>query len=404
MSSIQSIDTPSVVSKILIVHNAYQQKGGEDTVVEAEIALLKQYGHSVELFSKTNDVIPHMSRASVAVQTFWSKSSSQDFEKCLRQFQPDIVHVHNTFPLISPAIYWVAYRMRIPVVQTLHNFRLHCPQAMYLRDGKVCEDCIGRVPWRGAAHGCYRDSKVQSAVLAGMVTMHRMLGTWQNKVTRYIALNEFCRQKFIQGGLPADKIMVKANFVDFPQLPAQDRQGLLFVGRLSAEKGIEVLANAMQRIATQQIKQVKLRVAGTGPEAELMRKLSGVTLLGALNGDTVREEMSQASALILPSIWYENFPRTLVEAFGCGLPVIASRIGALAELIEDGVTGLLFDVNNADDLAAKIQWAENNPEKMLAMGVNARNLYEKEFTAARNYTQLMHIYRDAYKAVEGRIQ
>lgn len=381
--------------RILIAHNGYQHKGGEDTVVEAEVQLLRERGHAVELFTRHNDDIHKVSKLKLVSNTFWASGVAAEFAAELERFQPDVIHVHNTFPMISPAIYWVAAKHHIPVVQTLHNFRLLCPQAMFLREGKVCEACMGGVPWRGVVHGCYRDSKVQSAVLAGMVSFHRLLGTWQDKVTRYIALNEFCRKKFIQGGLPAERVVIKANFVDFPPPAVTQRRDFLFVGRLSAEKGVDVLARAARRI------QVKIQVAGSGPEQAELEQIANVHLLGALSTDDVRLKMSDSLALVLPSVWYENFPRTLVEAFGCGLPVIASRLGALAELVEDGVTGLLFNPGDADDLADKLQWAQAHPEQMRAMGVAARAKYEAFYTAEANYQQLMAIYRDAIAEVQG---
>lgn len=380
--------------RVLVVHNAYQHKGGEDTVVEAEVTLLRSKGHEVELFVRHNDAIVNMPRVAVVAQTVWSRPASNDFDQVVKDFKPDVVHVHNTFPLISPAIYWVAKRHRIPVVQTLHNFRLMCPQAMFLRNNQVCEDCLGTLPWRGALRGCYRNSKLQSTVLAGMLTIHRALGTWRNKVTRYIALNDFCRRKFIEGGLPAKRLVVKPNFVDFPSPPASQRQGFLFVGRLSVEKGIQVLVDASLKLQN-----LDLRVAGTGPEDHLLARSPQLKPLGALSGDQVREQMSQSQALVIPSIWYENFPRTIVEAFGCGLPVIASRIGALADIVQDGGTGLLFNPGDAEDLAAKIQWARDNPEQMAIMGLNARALYESQFTADINYQQLVAIYTDAINEV-----
>ncbi len=383
--------------KILFVHNAYQHKGGEDTVLEAEAALLTSRGHVVQHFTRHNNDISQMSRVSVAIQTFWSTPSAKDFEVQLRSFKPDIVHVHNTFPLISPAIYWVADRLGVPVVQTLHNFRLFCPQAMLLREGKVCEDCLGKLPWRGALRGCYRESRLQSTVLASMVSLHRGLGTWQNKVTRYIALNHFCRNKFIEGGLPAERIVIKPNFVDFSPPIAVDRKDFLFVGRLSAEKGIDTLV-----AASRMVEAACVQVAGTGPEAELLNAVPNIRALGALTGDQVREAMGGAMALVLPSIWYENFPRTLVEAFGCGLPVIASRIGALAELVEDGVTGLLFEPGDPVSLADAMRWALEHPAEMAAMGKAARAHYEANFTAERNYQQLLAIYEGAIAETKGR--
>ena len=379
--------------KVLVAHNVYQQRGGEDSVVDAEIDLLRARGHAVHLYNRSNDDITNMPKASAALQTLWSQRTSRELAALIQSFQPDVIHVHNTFPLMSPSLYWAASRGGVQVVQTLHNFRLLCPQAMFLRDGKVCEDCLGELPWRGAVRGCYRGSKAQSTVLAGMVTLHRALGTWQNKVTRYIALNDFCRNKFIEGGLPADRIVVKPNFVDFEAPAVNARAGFLFVGRLSAEKGVDVLVNAARAMGNAQV-----RVAGTGPEVGLLAGVPGVQALGALGGDAVRGEMSQAVALVLPSICYENFPRTLVEAYGSCMPVIASRHGAMAELVQDGITGLLFEPGNAQDLADKLRWAQAHPENMATMGRNARALYEAEFTAERNYAQLIAIYNDAIAA------
>lgn len=378
---------------VLVAHNVYQQRGGEDSVVEAEIDLLRARGHAVHLYNRSNEDIANMPKASAALQALWSQQTIRELAALMHSFQPDVIHVHNTFPLMSPSLYWAASRAGVPVVQTLHNFRLLCPQAMFLREGKVCEECLGKLPWRGAVRGCYRGSKAQSTVLAGMVTLHRALGTWQNKVTRYIALNDFCRNKFIEGGLPADRIAVKPNFVDFDAPAASARSGFLFVGRLSAEKGVDVLVNAARALDS-----ATVRVAGTGPEAALLLGVPGMEALGALSGDAVRAEMSQAMALVLPSICYENFPRTLVEAYGSCMPVIASRHGAMAELVQDGITGLLFDPGNAQDLADKMRWAQDHPQQIANMGLNARALYESEFTAERNYAQLIEIYKDAIAA------
>jgi glycosyltransferase involved in cell wall biosynthesis len=388
---------PASAARVLVVHNAYQLRGGEDSVMEAEVALLTAHGHSIKLFSRHNDELAQMPKMRAAVQTLWSGKSSQAFEELLQSFKPDVVHVHNTFPLISPSIYWVAYRLGVPVVQSLHNFRLLCPQAMFLRDFKVCEDCLGKIPWRGAVRGCYRGSKLQSTLLASMVTFHRAVGTWENKVTRYIALNEFCRNKFIEGGVPAHRIMIKPNFVDFEDPPERVRDGFLFVGRLSAEKGLDVLVGAAQRLEN-----VNFRVAGVGPKASLLKDVKGIKELGGLSMEEIKFEMSQATALILPSICYESFPRTLVEAFGCSLPVIASRVGALASLVTEGKTGLLFEPSSVTDLASKILWARQHPGEMAQMGRNARALYETEFTAERNYQQLIAVYQSAISEVKNK--
>ena len=376
--------------RILVVHNVYQQRGGEDAVVEAEVTLLKAHGHEVLEYRRDNAEIAGMSQFRLLGDTLWSARASRDLVTSANRFAPDLVHVHNTFPLISPAIYWAAGRIAVPVVQTLHNFRLMCLNALFLRKGNVCEDCMGHVPWRGVARACYRHSRTASAAMAGTLMLHRRLGTYRNKVACYIALNEFCRRKFIDGGLPADRVWVKPNFVDVDAPQAFARAGFLFVGRLSEEKGVATLAHSMALVPDS-----RLRVAGDGPEVHRLRGREGVTWLGQLSEEEVRGEMSRASALIMPSICYENFPRTIAEAFACGLPVIASRLGAMAELVGDRRTGLLFAPGDARDLARKITWAQNHPEEMRTMGINARREYEARYTPEINYRQLLAIYEHA---------
>jgi glycosyltransferase involved in cell wall biosynthesis len=376
--------------RVLIAHNAYQQRGGEDIVAEAEAQLLRDHGHEVLTYQRHNNELAHIGRLQAAVDTLWSRRTTRELGELLRTRRPDVVHVHNTFPLISPSLYAAAHDAGVPVVQTLHNFRLLCPQAMLLREGKVCESCVGRAPWAGVVHACYRGSRAQSGVLAGMLVLHRALGTWATKVQRYIALNNFCRDKFIQGGLPASRIVIKPNFVDLAAPPPLPRRGLLYVGRLAPEKGITTLAQAARGLPPG-----SLRVAGTGPEAERLAGLPAVVMLGALNAAQVAQEMAQAVALVVPSLWYENFPRTLVEAFACGLPVLASRLGALESLVEHGRTGLHVEPGDAPAWAAAMQAALDDTPRMATMGAAARELYEREYTAAANHRMLLAIYEQA---------
>jgi glycosyltransferase involved in cell wall biosynthesis len=380
--------------RVLLVHNAYQQRGGEDSVVEAELALLREGGHAVETCFRHNDEVAAMSRPALLANTLWSRRTVDELDALAQRFRPDVIHVHNTHPLVSPSVFWAAAKLRVPVVQTLHNFRLLCPQGMLLRDEKVCEDCLGHVPWRGVWHRCYRGSAVQSAVVAATVTLHRAAGTWQRKVSRYIALNNFCRDKFVQGGLPAERMRIKPNFVDVPAPePGVPRSGGLFVGRLSTEKGVGVLARALAAAP-----QVTLSVIGTGELEGELRAVVRERMLGFLPLPQILTLMQRASWLVVPSIWYENFPRTIVEAYACGLPVIASRLGALPELVEDGRTGLLFEPGSADDLARKLQWAHGHPDEMRRMGDEARARYETMYTPERNLAMLNEIYADAIDA------
>jgi glycosyltransferase involved in cell wall biosynthesis len=307
------------------------------------------------------------------------------------------VHVHNTWPMVSPSVYWPAYKAGVPVVQTLHNFRLMCPQAMFLRDGKICEDCLGTLPWRGVLRGCYRKSPVQTALLASTVQLHRALGSYDRAVTLFVALSSFSKTKFVQGGLDADRIVIKPNFVeDTGDGLLDQRAGGLFVGRLSDEKGVGVLLDALR------LGQAPVTVIGDGEWGERARQQLGDQALGFRPVGEILSRMKTAAYLVLPSLCGENFPRTIAEAYSCGLPVIASRLGAMAELVDDGETGLLFEVGNARDLADKLAWAEAHPQEMLRMGRAARQRYLERYTPDRNHDELMAIYRKAQSLIRTR--
>lgn len=361
-------------------------------VVDAEIALLRSRGHTVELYQMHNDVLESMPRAKAATNAVWSRDTSADLRQICTHFKPDVIHAHNTFPLISPSLYWAADSLNVPVVQTLHNFRLLCPQAIFLRNEKICEDCTGKVPWRAVTRKCYRQSITQSAVLAGMLTVHRVLGTYRQRVTRYIALNEFALSKYVEGGLPRQLFRIKPNFVESNSRPHwADRVGGLYVGRLSSEKGVEVLAGAYRAASSA----INLEVIGSGPLEETVRETFGERYLGFRPLAEIMARMERSRYLVLPSICYENSPRTIVEAYACGLPVIASRLGSLADMVKDGVTGILFNPGDSKDLVEKLVWADSHPNEMARMGQAARMEYEAKYTPERNYELLMDIYEDA---------
>ena len=387
--------------RILVAHNAYRLAGGEDAVVASEVALLRAHGHEVETFTRDNHEIDGMSPVRLAVETVWSRRAAQALRDRLHAWRPDVLHVHNTFPLMSPSLYWAAGDLGVPVVQTLHNFRLLCPQAIFLREGRICRDCLGHAPWRGAVRGCYRGSRAQSTVLAGMIGVHRALGTWQDRVTRYVVLNDFCRRTFVEGGLPADRLCVKPNFVEDPAAPAEGpRRGFLYVGRLSEEKGIGVLATATRRRA-EGAPEDEVEIIGSGPLQEAVAAEARARLVGARPFPEVLARMREVQALVVPSVCLESFPRTIVEAFAQALPVIASRLGSLAEIVEDGVTGLLFEPGDPGDLAARLEWARGHPEELRRMGREARRRYEALYTPDRNHDRLMEIYAEAMAATAG---
>ncbi len=380
--------------RILIVHNYYTQPGGEDVVFEAERALLERYGHEVITFVEDNARLNVINPLKAAVDTIWSKEAQRNIRKLIEQSRPDVVHFHNTFLRISPAAYYVVKEMGLPVVQTLHNYRLICPGALLMRDGHLCEDCLDKViPWPGIVYSCWRNSRMGTAVVTAMLTVHRLLKTWTKQVDVYIALTEFARCKFIEGGLPAEKISVKPNFI-YPD-PGNGEHGgnfALFVGRFSAEKGVKTLLTAWRLL-----KGVPLKVVGDGP---LMAEVRGcveregltVEVLGRRSHEEVFALMRSASFLLFPSEWYETFGMTIAEAFACGLPVVASQLGAMAEIVEDGRTGLLFEPGNPEDLAARVEWALAHPQEMRRMGRAARQEFEQKYTAEKNYQMLMQIY------------
>lgn len=381
--------------RVLVVHNAYQQRGGEDSVVESEVALLREHGHEVELLLRHNDDVERLSKLDVALQTLWSSRTVRDVQDVLQRFRPDVVHVHNTLPLVSPSVFWAASRLGVPTVMTLHNFRLLCPQATLLRDGAICERCVGHLPLPAIRHRCYRGSLAHTAGLASMLMLHRGLGTFRHKVNRFIALTEFGRNKFIEGGLDADRIDVKPNFVHWMPRPGEgERQGGLYVGRLSVEKGVEPLLEAIKRYPGH-----RLQVIGTGPFDDAMAAAAGSAWLGARPLSEVLDRMGRSAYLVVPSVCYEGFPRTIVEAFACATPVIASRRGSLAELIDEGRTGLLFDPDDPAEMVERLKWADAHPEAMRAMGEAARLVYEERFSPARNHALLMQVYDRARACV-----
>jgi glycosyltransferase involved in cell wall biosynthesis len=383
--------------KLLLAHNSYQQVGGEDMVFQAEARLLESRGNEVVRYTKHNDQVAQLGRASLARITIWNGDTYREVRALLRRERPEVVHVHNTFPLISPAIYYAARAEGVPVVQTLHNYRLVCPNALLFRDGHRCEECLGkRIPIPGVVHACYRQSRAVSGAVAAMLTVHRGVGTWTRMVDVFIALSEFARNKHIQGGLPAERIVVKPNFIA-PDPGQGARQGgyALYVGRLSAEKGVDTLVAAWSRLA----RAIPLRIVGDGPLASqvqaAVQRVAGVEWLGRQSRGTVIELMKSAEFLVVPSLCYEAFCVVVAEAYGVGVPVIASDLGSVGSLVQHGSTGLHFRTGDAADLSNRVEWATAHPAEMSEMARRARQAYEMWYTADRNYEMLMQIYQQA---------
>jgi len=380
--------------KILIVHNFYQQPGGEDDCFRDEASLLEDRGHTVIRYTQHNDAFASMNPLRAAQVTFWNRRVRSELRALIRRERPDVAHFHNTFPLISPAAYYAARAEGLPVVQTLHNYRLLCPSAVFFREGQVCELCARRqLKWPGVRYACYRQSRLATAVVALMLWLHHYAGTWQRAVDRYIVLTEFARQKFVANGLPAGKIAIKPNFVH-PAPAAGDGSGgyALFIGRLSPEKGIETMLEAWQAHSPG----LPLKLIGDGPLRERVQQATAqhpaITWLGRQPKEQVYSWLQHATCLVFPSLCYEGMPRVIIEAFATGTPVIASNLGAAAEMIQDGETGLHFRAGDAHDLAVKAAQVFEQPGDRRQMGKAARAEFEANYTAERNYEQLMAIY------------
>ena len=388
--------------KILLVHNFYQHHGGEDVVFRAEKSLLAGAGHEVTTYTRSNreiDGYNWLQKASLARRTVWASDTLAQVRSLIASARPDVAHFHNTFPLVSPSAYLACRESGVPVVQTLHNPRLLCPAATLYRKDAICEDCSAASHWPAILHACYRGSRLETAVVATMLAAHRRLDTWKKLVDRYIVSTDFFARKFITSGLPADKISVKPHFAPRSQLKPADGEYALFIGRLAPEKGALTLLKAWQSVG-----HVPLKIRGDGPlfphlhSAAIEHNLP-IEWLPRLSEPDLTHVFQGARFLVWPSEGlYETFGLVAVEAFACGLPVIASNLGAMAEIVRTRVTGLHFNSGDAADLANIVAWAWAHPVEMRSMGLAARAEYELKYTPERNYEMLMNIYSDVARS------
>jgi glycosyltransferase involved in cell wall biosynthesis len=388
--------------KILMLHNRYLIPGGEDQCSVAEAALLRDHGHEVELLEEDNCRVEQLGHARTALRTVWSRESYRRIDELLRSGGFDILHVQNFFPLWSPSVYYAASRNHVPVVQTLHNYRLMCANALLFRDQHLCQECLGRfMPWHGVLHACYRNSRAASAVVATMVGVHKLAGTWRKRVATYIAVSDFAREIYVAGGLPAEKIVVKPNFIHPSPVPGSGRGGYaLYVGRLSTEKGVATMLEAWKNAH----EAIPLKIVGEGPLAELVianaRECSRIEYLGAKLLPEVLDMMRTAEFLVFPSEWYETMGRTIMEAFAVGTPVVAARIGPPATMVVPGETGFHFTPGRVAELRERVEWCSRNLDQLRAMRGKARQAFEGCYTGAANARMLLAIYGRAQGAAE----
>lgn len=384
------------IRKVLQVHTRYRQPGGEDRVVEAEKTLLEGAGIEVrQLIFDNAELRESRSPAQdlrLAGSAIWSRAAERRVRSAIAAHHPQVMHVHNTFVAASPSVYGPPSKSGVRVVQTLHNYRLSCPKATVFRDGHPCTDCVGRsIPWPAVVHACVRGSRPQSAVVSATIAFHRYLGTFARRIDAYIALSSFQRQLMVEGGIPTDRIRVIPNFLEPDPGPEHgSREGFLYVGRLSEEKGIGPLLRAAANLRG------ILRVAGDGPlvpEVIESARKGHVEYLGPIGRSSVIDEMRRAVALVVPSVWFEAFPVVVLEAYATGTPVLASRIGSLAEIVEEGVTGVFARADDASDLADRLRWAGHHLDEMRVMGATARERYETQYRGPAHLAALLDTYQ-----------
>jgi glycosyltransferase involved in cell wall biosynthesis len=374
--------------RVLMVHNRYLETGGEDGSHAADVALLRDRGDHVDEWVEDNRRVAELGLLRAAGRTIWSEETRRAIRRRLTDVRYDLVWVQNFFPLVSPAVYWAARSVGVPLIQTIHNYRFLCVNALLYRNGAPCEDCVGKVPWRGVIHRCYRGSAAASATVATMLATHRLAGSW-NQVDAFVALTEFAREKLVQGGLPEHRILVRSGFARDPGV-GPGGTGALFVGRLSSEKGVELLLEAWKIVGD-----IPLRIVGTGPlEGEVRRRardLPSVEVLGSRSSEEVLGLMKTSAALVVPSRTYEGFPRVIIEAYAVGLPVVAPDFGGMAAIVSDGVTGFHFRPLDVADLARAVRVAFADPAKLAGLRPDARRRFESDYTEERSYQTFLRI-------------
>lgn len=377
--------------RILMLHNRYDVRGGEDESTDCEVRLLQSHGHHVQLLTADNSLIGNgISRSRAAASAIWNQDWYDRVLNELVSGDYDLLHAQNLFPLISPSVYYAAARAEVPVVQAVRNYRLMCPSANFFRDGTVCHACHGHlIKWPGIRKHCYRDSASGSAVVAAMTAVHSVMRTWSTKVSRYIAISDFVKTQLVAEGFASDLIAVKPNFAELrpsgPPVPAAGRNHFLYVGRISAEKGVDVLlAAASARNAGHPI-----LLVGEGAVEDRSRS---VQVLGRRSLEEVYALMRTAIAVVMPGRWEEPFGRVAVEAFAAGTPVIASGGGGLAELVVDGVNGFTVPAGDPAQLADRMDRIVFDQERLDRMCAAARATFSANYTPDANYEALMSIY------------
>jgi glycosyltransferase involved in cell wall biosynthesis len=393
--------------RILQIHNKYRPGwGGEDTVADLEAELLLANGHEVERLSVWTGELEGASMLKVigaGLGTVWSFRGYALTRKAIDNFQPDLVHVHNFFPLFSPSVFWAANGVGVPVVQTLHNYRLTCANALLLRSDKPCEECVGRFPWAALRYRCHSSSFFRTLAVTSMNVIHRWVGTYRNKVQAYIALTPFSKEILVRAGLPSDKIFIKPNFTAGPEFLVTLRsQTVIYAGAINRAKGVHLLLKAWVQLKPPNY---QLVILGDGPDRPKLQSLyagdSTIQWLGSQPRQVVLEYIAKSRWLVLPSLAYENFAMSVLEAFSVGTPVIVPGHGAFAAIVSDKQDGLHFAAGDESSLAEILHSALTaDISKWVEYSEAARCKYLHELTAETNYQQLLSIYQNAVQTYD----
>ncbi len=390
--------------RILQCHNFYQQAGGEDRVLAEEKALLEAYGHDVEQYLVHNNAIPNLTKLQLFGKTLWSREAHRGVREAVERFRPDVVHVHNTLPLLSPSVYYAARSAGAAVVQTLHNYRMICPGAYCQRDGEVCELCVKKsVKWPAIQHKCYRENRAATATVVAKLAVHGAIGTYRKAVDRFIVCSDFARAKMAEAGFGAGKVVTKPNFQlsDMGVGPGGGGYAM-YLGRLSPEKGVGTLLDAWDRDGMD----VPLHLVGGGPMEDRVREVASrrpaISVFGHASWDEVIDQMQHASLLVFPSVTYEGHPMTMLEAMQAGTPVVGSRLGAIPELIVEGVTGWTVPSHHPDALAACVAEVMADPARLGAMRRGVRRVYDERYAADASHDRLIAIYEEAIAKRHGK--
>ncbi len=388
--------------RVLQVYNEYRRYGGEDVVVHLEAEMLRRRGHEVELLrvsTKELDQAGPLRLAAAGFGTVWSLRGYAAMKKAIASFTPDLIHVHNEFPLLSPSIFWACHRAAVPVVHTMHNYRFACANAVLMRHDRPCEDCVGRFAWPALRHRCFGSSLPRTAAVAARNLVHHGLGTYAKKVHAYIVLTDFAKKLLVRAGLPEKRVFVKPNFQrveERPILPRAPR--VVFAGWMYRFKGLHLLIQAWRNISPAGY---QLLIVGEGPECDALKQSctqdAGIVWCGPCSREKVMELVSASRYAVMPSLVYENFSMSVLEALSAGTPVIVPDHGSFPQIVSNGGEGLHFSAGDADSLENTLRAALAAPDSVWTQwSVSARNKFLREYAEPTNYAQLMAIYEKAF--------